>query len=135
MTLHVDLTRRIIAACQEVHSVLGPGLEERFYRDALLAELQDRGMCCAVEAEYPVSYKGRVLGKHRVDMVVEGKVLLELKAVPGPLPRIFVAQAISERRAARLPVALLVNFGDVSLQVRRLEDRTSDDVQLPDQRL
>ena len=104
-------------------------------RDALLAELQDRGICCAVEAEYPVTYKGRVLGKHRVDLVVEGKVLLELKAVLGPLPRIFVAQAISERRAARLPVALLVNFGDVSLQVRRLEDRNSDDVQVPDQRL
>jgi hypothetical protein len=83
---HVELTEKIIAACYEVHKILGPGL-------------------------------------HRVDLVVEDKVLVELKAVTGQLSTTFVAQTISERKVSRLPVALLVNFGEVSLQIRRLESR------------
>jgi GxxExxY protein len=120
---YTELTQQIIAACYEVHRVLGPGLEERFYRDALLFELSLRGLNCKREQEYGVEYKGRVLGVHRADLVVEDKVLIELKAVTGPLQSVFVAQTISERRVAKLPVALLINFGDTSVQVRRLEAR------------
>jgi GxxExxY protein len=120
---HTDLTREIIAACYEVHSVLGPGLEERFYRDALCHELKLRGMRVQTEREYSVTYKGRPLGIHRVDLVVEDKVLIELKAVTGRLQDIHVAQTVSERQVSGLPVALLVNFGDTSVQVRRLERR------------
>jgi GxxExxY protein len=120
---HTDLTREIIAACYEVHSVLGPGLEERFYRDALSQELEARGIITRREQEYAVKYKGRVLGIHRVDIVVEDKVLIEIKAVTGQLQDVHVAQTISERRVSELPVALLINFGDISLQVRRLESR------------
>lgn len=120
---HVELTRQIIAACYEVHNVLGPGLEERFYRDALAYELELRGLKCRREQEFTVEYKGRPLGLHRVDLIVEDKVLVELKAVTGKLPDVHVAQTISERRVSKLPVALLVNFGEASLQVRRLESR------------
>jgi GxxExxY protein len=120
---HKDLTQQIIAACYEVHNVLGPGLEERFYRDALCHELELRGIQIQAEQEYRVVYKGRALGTHRVDLVVEDKVLIELKAVAGRLQDIHVAQTISERQVSGLPVALLVNFGDTSVQVRRLELR------------
>lgn len=120
---HTDLTHQIIAACYEVHSLLGPGLEERFYRDALCHELELRGMRVQTEREYSVAYKGRPLGIHRVDLVVEEKVLIELKAVTGKLQDIHVAQTVSERQVSGLPVALLVNFGDTSVQVRRLERR------------
>jgi GxxExxY protein len=121
---HVELTEQIIAACYEVHRILGPGLEERFYRDALFHELTLRRLRCECEREFVVEYKGKQLGSHRVDLIVEGKVLVELKAVAGPLTGVFVAQTVSERNVARMPVALLVNFGGGSVSVRRLESRS-----------
>lgn len=121
---HVELTQQIIAACYEVHKVLGPGLEERFYRDALMHELELRGLAVQREQDFIVEYKGKQLGLHRVDLIVENTVLIELKAVTGKLLDVHVAQTISERNIARLPVALLINFGDTSVQVRRLESRS-----------
>jgi GxxExxY protein len=120
---HLELTEQIIAACYEVHKILGPGLEEKFYRDALAYELELRGVLCRREQEFLVEYKSKPLGLHRVDLVVDGKVVVELKAVTGQLSSTFVAQTISERKVSKLPIALLVNFGEVSLQVRRLESR------------
>ena len=120
---HIELTRQIIGACYEVHNVLGPGLEERFYRDALAHELELQGLTCRREQEFVVEYKGKRLGLHRIDLIVEDTVLIELKAVTGKLLDVHVAQTISERNVSRLPVALLVNFGDTSVQIRRLESR------------
>jgi GxxExxY protein len=106
-----------------VHKILGPGLEERFYRDALMYKLELRGLKVQREQDFAVEYKGKQLGLHRVDLVVEATVLVELKAVTGKLLDIQVAQTLSERKISRLPVALLVNFGDTSVQVRRFESR------------
>ncbi len=121
---HLELTELIIAACYEVHNVLGPGLQERFYRDALAHELELRGLKSRREQEFTVEYKGKSLGAHRVDLIVEDKVVMELKAVTGKLLDVHVAQTISERRVSDLPVALLVNFGETKVQVRRLERRS-----------
>jgi GxxExxY protein len=123
LQVEIALSKQIIAACYEVHNILGPGLEEKFYRDALMYELQLRGLQVVKEQEFPVIYKGLTLGLHRVDLIVESKVLLELKAVTGELLNVHVAQTISERNVSKLPLALLINFGDVSVQVRRLEIR------------
>jgi len=120
---HIELTQRIIAACYEVHTVLGPGLQERFYRDALAHELELRGLKVRREQEFTVEYKGEKLGLHRIDLIVEDSVVVELKAVVGKLLDVHVAQAISERQVSGLLVALLINFGDTSVQVRRLEKR------------
>jgi len=120
---HVELTQKIISACYEVHNVLGPGLEERFYRDALAYELELNGLSVKREQEYEVEYKGRKLGLHRVDLIVENTVVVELKAVSGKLLDVHKAQTISERRVSKLPVALLVNFGDTSVQIRCFESR------------
>ena len=120
-TKHVELTKEIIAACYEVHNALGPGLEKRFYRDALLLELEMRNLRAEKEREYSVEYKGNKIGSHRIDIVVESKVVVELKAVSGKLQEVHIAQAVSESQVSGLPVALLVNFGDTSVQVRRLE--------------
>lgn len=120
---HVELTQQIIAACYEVHRILGPGLEERFYRDALMHELELRGLTVQKEQDFVVEYKSKQLGLHRVDLVVENTVLVELKAVTGQLLDVHIAQTISERKVARLYVALLVNFGETSVQIRRFESR------------
>jgi GxxExxY protein len=120
---HVDITDQIIAACYEVHNILGPGLEERFYRDALIIEIQLRGYIATREQEFLVEYKGRPLGLHRADIIVDDKVLIEVKAVTGVIQRIHVAQTISERKVSKVPVAMVVNFGDTRVQIRRLEER------------
>ncbi len=120
---YAELTRQIIGACYEVHNILGPGLEERFYRDALLHELELRGLKVEREQEFVVEYKGKRIGLHRVDLIVENTVLLELKAVEGKLLDVHIAQTVSERTISGLPVALLVNFGEASVQVRRLANR------------
>jgi GxxExxY protein len=122
---HVELTQNIIAACYEIHKILGPGLEEKFYRDALMYELELRGLMVQREQDFVVEYKGKQLGLHRIDLIVENKVLIELKAVTGKLLDVHIAQTISERNVTRLPVALLINFGDTSVQIRRLESRDS----------
>lgn len=122
-TQHIDLTKQIIAACYEVHNTLGPGLLEKFYRDALLHELTLNGLKVTCEKEFIVEYKGKQLGKHRVDLIVEDKVLVELKAVEGNLLDVHKAQTISERQVTKMPVALLVNFGDTSVQIRRFESK------------
>jgi GxxExxY protein len=121
-TKHIDLTKEIIAACYEVHNVLGPGLEERFYRDALFHELGLRGLKTTKEKEFSIEYKGMPIGSHRIDLIVEDKVIVELKAVAGRFQRIHIAQTVSERQACGMSVALLVNFGDTSVQIRRLEE-------------
>lgn len=123
---HAELTRQIIAACFEVHNILGPGLEERFYRDALMYELELHGLKVQREQEFIVEYKGKQLGLHRIDLIIEDVVLVELKAVEGKLLPVHIAQTVSERTVSRLPVALLVNFGDTSVQVRRLASRDSN---------
>jgi GxxExxY protein len=122
---HTKLTSQIIAACYEVHNTLGPGLEERFYRDALLHELSLMGITAETEKMYGVQYKGVSLGGHRVDLVVENKVIVEMKAVRGRLLDIHFAQALSEMNVSGLPVVLLVNFGGKSVQVRRFEKRVN----------
>jgi GxxExxY protein len=125
LEIETGLTKEIIAAAYEVHNILGPGLEEKFYRDALMYELELRSLRIVREQEFPVEYKGHLLGLHRVDLIVEGKILLELKAVTGELLKVHVAQTISERNVSKLPVAMLINFGDVDVQVRRLEVRST----------
>lgn len=123
MQKFTDITRAIIAACYEVHRVLGPALEERFYREALVHELQIQGFRVRSEQEFAVEYKGKLLGRHRVDLIVEDKVLVELKAVESRLLNVHFAQTVSERQVSHLPAALLVNFGGKSVEVRRFEER------------
>jgi GxxExxY protein len=109
-----------------VHNNLGPGLEERFYRDALLYKLDLRGITTEKETSFAVSYKGKHIGGHRIDIIVADKVLVELKAVRGKLLEIHIAQTLSELNVSGLPVALLVNFVGKSVQVRRFEKRSFD---------
>ena len=120
---YVDLTDKIINAAYEVHRVLGPALEERFYRDALAYELQLRGHQVEMERRFSVSYKGKQLGDHSVDLIVDSKVVVEIKATASDILAVHIAQTISERQVSGLKVALLLNFGNTSLLIRRLEAR------------
>jgi len=108
--LEEALTQVIIAALIEVHKFLGPGLMESAYRNCLCHELESRGLKVAREVALPVVYKGlRLDCGYRLDVVVEGKVILELKAVENLAP-IHEAQLISYLRLSGIRVGMLVNF-------------------------
>jgi GxxExxY protein len=104
-----ELARAVIGAAIEVHRQLGPGFLEAIYEEALLVELMDAGIPVERQKEISVLYKGRSIGKHRLDVLVEGTLIVELKTVE-ELAEIHRAQVISYLKATRLPLGLLVNF-------------------------
>lgn len=114
-----DLTQRIIGCSMQVHSILGNGFQERIYQRALAIELEIAGLSYAQEVEMDLMYRGRLLGTRRMDFLVEGKIMLELKAV-GELENNHFAQAINYLEAYNLEIGLLINFGAKSLQFRRV---------------
>lgn len=114
------LTRKIIGACYEVHSKVGPGFFEKIYLNALKLALKKIGLDYSAEKRYSVSFGGEKVGEFRADLVVEGNVIVELKSVEGVMPKIFESQLISYLKASDLQVGLLVNFGDRKCVVRRL---------------
>ena len=121
--VHDPLTFDVIGACMKVHRTLGMGFTEDVYQRALQMELMRRQIGFASQREYEVFYEGMFCGKYRVDMVIEDRIILELKAVED-LARPHYMQTISYLRASGLSTGLLVNFGSTSLQTRRFENRS-----------
>jgi GxxExxY protein len=115
-----DITEKIIGAAFEVHSFLGNGFQEVIYQRALAWEMRQRGLEYAREIEQDIYYKDlpEPIGTRRADFVVEGKVLVELKAVIN-LEEVHWAQVLNYLKAYRLEVGLLINFGSKSLTFKR----------------
>jgi GxxExxY protein len=114
-----EITHKIIGASMLVHRNLGGGnFTENIFHRALLLELTEAGIVFESEKELPVYYKKRLIGKKRVDIFVENKVLVELKAI-GEFEKIHFNQIINYLKVFNLEVGLLINFGTSSLQVKR----------------
>jgi GxxExxY protein len=107
-----EISKHVVECAIEVHRTLGgPGLLEGVYEEALAWELQQRGLKVERQLQVPIKYKTRHLGSPlRLDMLVEGKVIVEVKAVT-TYNSIFEAQALTYLRMRGLKLALLVNFG------------------------
>ena len=117
---HEELTARIIACVAEVHETLGPGFVESVYRNALVLRLRKAEIQVEPEKEVVVLYFGEEVGRHRLDLLVERSVVVELKAVTD-LAAVHYEQLRSYLRASGLDVGLLVNFGRERWDVRRVE--------------
>lgn len=104
-----DLTRKIIGAAIEVHKLLGSGLLESIYEEALCVELELRGIFVERQVGVDVLYKGHVIKGQRIDLLVEKEVILELKAVEN-VPDMATAQLMSYLKATGLKRGLLINF-------------------------
>lgn len=113
-----ELTSRIIACAIEVHKTLGPGFEEVFYQRALAKELSAAGLEASREVWIDVEYKGLVLGKKRVDFVIEN-CLLEIKA-KSALEDVDKVQTLSYLKASGYPIGLLINFGGAEIEIKRI---------------
>lgn len=115
---HVDITGKIIGAAMKVHSILGNGFSELTYQRALKIEFEEGYIFFEREKEMDITYKGEKINTRRVDFLVEGKVLVELKAV-SHLEEIHHAQILNYLRVFELEVGLLINFGSKSLEFKR----------------
>ncbi len=111
-----DATSRIIGAAIEVHRILGPGLLESIYEDALCREFELTGIEHKRQVPLTIEYKGKAIAGQRLDLVVLDEVVVEIKS-SRTLPDSAVAQVLSYLRASGLKKALLINFGE-----RRLAD-------------
>ena len=108
----------------KVHSVLGPGLLESAYQACLAHELRNRGFQIASQVPLPLVYEGQKLEVgYRIDLVVEGRVILEVKSVDAIHP-IHEAQLLSYMRLSEIPVGLLINFNVLHLRdgIKRMVD-------------
>lgn len=117
-----DLSHRLIGLCIEVHRELGPGLLESAYEEALAHELTQAGLKFERQRETPLRYKGVKLEcGYRLDFVVEGQLIIELKAVAELLP-VHHAQLLTYLKPERRPLGLLINFNTPALEdgIRRM---------------
>lgn len=103
----------------EVHRHLGNGFQEVIYQRALSIELNLQNMQHEREMEIPLSYKGKDIGTRRVDFFVANQIMVEIKAVK-ELEDVHLAQAINYLEAYGLDIGLLLNFGNTSLQFKRV---------------
>ena len=104
-----ELTERIIGAAIEVHRVLGPGLLESVYEEALSVEFDDAHIPYRRQVPIPILYKGRTVGDFRLDLLVDDAVIVEIKSVARFDP-IFEAQVLTYLRATGKKIGLLINF-------------------------
>ncbi|HEX5130822.1 MAG TPA: GxxExxY protein [Usitatibacter sp.] len=108
--LHPELTYRILGSAMKVHRALGPGLIEKTYRRCLEHQLKLDGMDVACEVPIDIEYEGLALkAAYFADLVIDGKALVELKAVEEISP-VHATQVITYLKLAHLPVGLLINF-------------------------
>jgi len=114
-----DITYAINGAVFEVNNILGPGFLERVYENALLVELKRRGLKAKSQVPVTVSYKGEVVGHYAADLLVEDKVIVELKTVEN-LDKVHEAQLLNYLKATGLHVGLLVNFKHKKADIKRM---------------
>ena len=119
--LYEELTRKIIGCAIEVHKRLGNGFQEVIYQRALEIEMRFANLDFAREMDMPVYYRETQIGTRRVDFFVEGKIMVEIKAVIR-LEDVHLAQAMNYLEAYKMEIGLLLNFGAKSLEFKRVHN-------------
>ena len=114
-----ELTSKIIGCAMTVHTTLGNGFQEVIYQRCLDIELGKTGLTFEREKEQLIFYEGIQVGTRRADFTVEGKVIVELKAVIR-LENVHLAQAKNYVVAYNFPIGLLINFGATSLEYKKI---------------
>jgi GxxExxY protein len=113
------ITERIIGSAFQVSNTLGNGFLEKVYENALAHELRKAGLHFEQQRALPVHYDDVIVGEYCADLLVEGCIVVELKAAKN-LEDIHVAQCINYLKAARLRICLLLNFGTPRMQIKRI---------------
>ena len=119
-----DLSYKIMRAAFDVHNQLGPGFRENLYERAMIIELRAQGHFVEAQKEIVVKYRDEVIGKHILDLVVNDRIILELKAVTEISP-VHKQQALSYLKATGMELALVINFGAKRVQSHRVANTKS----------
>ena len=114
-----DITYAVNGSVFEVNKVLGPGFLEKVYENALLIELKRRGLTAESQVPIKVLYKENVVGEFIADILVEGKIILELKTVK-TIDKIHEAQLLNYLKATGIRVGILVNFKYPKAEIKRM---------------
>ena len=117
--LFKELSYNIMSAAFEVHNALGAGLTENIYENSLCYEFGLRGIEFEQQVPVDISYKGKNMGTYVIDVIVDGKIILELKAVTG-FHEVHEAQIISYLKATNLSLGILINFGQEKVASKRI---------------
>lgn len=117
-----EITAKIIGSAITVHKSLGNGFQEVIYQRALEIEMKLSGISFSREHDMPIFYRDEQIGTRRVDFLVEGIISVELKAII-KLEDVHFAQAINYLEAYNLEIGLLINFGERSLNFKRLTNK------------
>ncbi|GJM41658.1 MAG: hypothetical protein DHS20C20_19400 [Ardenticatenaceae bacterium] len=116
---HVELTREIIGSFYDVYNNLGYGFLEKVYENALLLELRAKGMQVEQQKPIQVYYHQQIIGKYFSDLVVDSRVIVEIKAVKNLIPQ-HEAQLLNYLKATTYEVGLLLNFGPQAQRKRKV---------------
>jgi len=119
------LTEQIIGAAYEVHNKIGPGFNEKVYHNAFKIALNKRNLKIDSEKTYKVHFENRIIGTFRFDLIINDKIIVEIKAVNGFTPKRFQSQVIAYLKSSNLKVGLLINFGNHSCTIRRIMNKDS----------
>ena len=114
------LTEKIIGYCFKIHNELGPGFVEKIYHSAFVSLLKEEKVSFETEKEFDVRFNKMKVGRFRCDLVIEERLIVELKSVEGYMPKIFMLQVLSYLKAANIKTGLLINFGNKSCDIKRL---------------
>jgi GxxExxY protein len=117
--LHEELTDKVLGACFEIARELGAGFLESVYEKALMVALRQKGLHVEAQVPLTVKFRGVIVGEFFADIMVENKLIVELKSVSTLRPE-HQAQVINYLKATGIEVGLLVNFGNPKLEYRRL---------------
>jgi GxxExxY protein len=117
-----DITHKIIGCAMKVHNTLGSGFPEVIYQRALAIEMTSNGMIFEQEKDMPIKYDGQQIGSRRVDFFVENCIMLELKAFE-KIEDVHKNQAINYLEVYNIADGLLINFGGLSLDFKRLYNK------------
>jgi len=109
------ITEKVIGCAIEVHRNLGPGLLESIYESALCVEFNNNDIEYQRQIIIPVRYKGIIIGEHKLDLLVENEIIVELKAIDNLAP-IFEAQLLSYLKMSKKKLGLLINFNSIQLR-------------------
>jgi GxxExxY protein len=127
--LFPELSHTIMSIAFEIHNQLGPGFSEDIYEKAFVYELAERGIAYEEQRVVKVEYKGKPLGVYRLDLVVDGKIIVELKAV-FQMNDLFKQQLLSYLKATKMELGILINFGSQKVESVRVAN-TKGFVSLP----
>ena len=114
---HKEITDKIIGSAYNVHNTLGQGFLEKVYKNAMAVELKQAGLQCNIETPLNVFYRGNKVGEYFADIIVEQKIIVELKAV-SKIEKTHEVQLVNYLKATGLNIGLIINFGE-SVEFKR----------------